>query len=301
LLRAWLRRLDSLGVVLKPRHRWTGWDGDGALTFETLAGVVIERADAVVLALGGASWPKLGSDGSWAEIMAGAGINVAPLRPANARVLVNWSDVFRDRFEGEPLKRIALTLAGQTVRGEALVTRAGLEGGGVYALSTAIRSAIDTGTATLHIDLRPDLTVEALTKKLGAARGRQSLSTFLRKAASLAPVAIGLLQESQAGKLSTLPPDAMAELIKAVPVRLTGVADIAKAISTAGGIVFDAIDARFMLRKRPGTFVAGEMLDWEAPTGGYLLQACFATGVAAGQGALAYLRSARPRESGDPG
>jgi uncharacterized flavoprotein (TIGR03862 family) len=301
LLRAWLRRLDSLGVVLKPRHRWTGWDGDGALTFETPAGVVIERADAVVLALGGASWPKLGSDGSWAEIMAGVGINVAPLRPANARVLVNWSDVFRDRFEGEPLKRIALTLAGHTVRGEALVTRAGLEGGGVYALSTAIRSAIDTGTATLHIDLRPDLTVEALTKKLGAARGRQSLSTFLRKAASLAPVAIGLLQESQAGKLSTLPPDAMAELIKAVPVRLTGVADIAKAISTAGGIVFDAIDARFMLRKRPGTFVAGEMLDWEAPTGGYLLQACFATGVAAGQGALAYLRSARPRESGDPG
>jgi uncharacterized flavoprotein (TIGR03862 family) len=301
LLRAWLRRLDSLGVVLKPRHRWTGWDGDGALTFETLAGVVIERADAVVLALGGASWPKLGSDGSWAEIMAGAGINVAPLRPANARVLVNWSDVFRDRFEGEPLKRIALTLAGQTVRGEALVTRAGLEGGAIYALSGAIRNAIDTGTAALHIDLRPDLTVEALTKKLGAARGRQSLSTFLRKAASLAPVAIGLLQESQAGKLSTLPPDAMAELIKAVPVRLTGVADIAKAISTAGGIVFDAIDARFMLRKRPGTFVAGEMLDWEAPTGGYLLQACFATGVAAGQGALAYLRSARPRESGDPG
>jgi uncharacterized flavoprotein (TIGR03862 family) len=301
LLRAWLRRLDSLGVVLKPRHRWTGWDGDGALTFETLAGVVIERADAVVLALGGASWPKLGSDGSWAEIMAGAGINVAPLRPANARVLVNWSDVFRDRFEGEPLKRIALTLAGQTVRGEALVTRAGLEGGAIYALSGAIRNAIDTGTAALHIDLRPDLTVEALTKKVGAARGRQSLSTFLRKAASLAPVAIGLLQESQAGKLSTLPPDAMAELIKAVPVRLTGVADIAKAISTAGGIVFDAIDARFMLRKRPGTFVAGEMLDWEAPTGGYLLQACFATGVAAGQGALAYLRSARPRESGDPG
>jgi uncharacterized flavoprotein (TIGR03862 family) len=301
LLRAWLRRLDSLGVVLKPRHRWTGWDGDGALTFETPAGVVIERADTVVLALGGASWPKLGSDGSWAEIMAGAGINVAPLRPANARVLVNWSDVFRDRFEGEPLKRIALTLAGQTVRGEALVTRAGLEGGAIYALSGAIRNAIDTGTAALHIDLRPDLTVEALTKKVGAARGRQSLSTFLRKAASLAPVAIGLLQESQAGKLSTLPPDAMAELIKAVPVRLTGVADIAKAISTAGGIVFDAIDARFMLRKRPGTFVAGEMLDWEAPTGGYLLQACFATGVAAGQGALAYLRSARPRESGDPG
>jgi uncharacterized flavoprotein (TIGR03862 family) len=302
LLRAWLRRLDAAGVVFKPRHRWTGWDSDDALVFETPSGAVTERADAAVLALGGASWPKLGSDGSWAGIMARAGITVAPLRPANAGVLVNWSDVFRHRFEGEPLKRIALTLGGQTVRGEALVTRAGLEGGGIYALSGAIRSAIDgAGEATLYIDLRPDLTAEALSKKLGAARGKQSLSTFLRKAASLAPVAIGLLQESQAGKLSTLPPDAMAELIKAVPVRLTGVADIAKAISTAGGIVFDAIDARFMLRKRPGTFVAGEMLDWEAPTGGYLLQACFATGVAAGQGALAYLRSARPRESGDPG
>jgi uncharacterized flavoprotein (TIGR03862 family) len=291
LLRAWLRRLDAAGVVFKPRHRWTGWDSDGALVFETPSGVVTERADAAVLALGGASWPKLGSDGSWAGIMARAGITVAPLRPANAGVLVNWSDVFRHRFEGEPLKRIALTLGGQTVRGEALVTRAGLEGGGIYALSGAIRSAIDgAGEATLYIDLRPDLTAEALSKKLGAARGKQSLSTFLRKAASLAPVAIGLLQESQAGKLSALPPEATANLVKAVPVRLAGVADIAKAISTAGGIAFDAIDARFMLCKKPGTFVAGEMLDWEAPTGGYLLQGCFATGVAAGQGALGWVK-----------
>jgi uncharacterized flavoprotein (TIGR03862 family) len=291
LLRAWLRRLDAAGVVFKPRHRWTGWDSDGALVFETPSGVVAERADAAVLALGGASWPKLGSDGSWAGIMARAGITVAPLRPANAGVLVNWSDVFRHRFEGEPLKRIALTLGGQTVRGEALVTRAGLEGGGIYALSGAIRSAIDgAGEATLYIDLRPDLTAEALSKKLGAARGKQSLSTFLRKAASLAPVAIGLLQESQAGKLSALPPEATANLVKAVPVRLAGVADIAKAISTAGGIAFDAIDARFMLCKKPGTFVAGEMLDWEAPTGGYLLQGCFATGVAAGQGALGWVK-----------
>ena len=291
LLRAWLRRLDAAGVVFKPRHRWTGWDDDGALMFQTPWGVVAERADATVLALGGASWPRLGSDGSWAEIMGRAGIDVVPLRPANAGVLVNWSDIFRDRFEGEPLKRIALSLAGQTVRGEAVVTRSGLEGGGIYALSAPIRDALDaTGEVILHIDLRPDIIVASLTTKLGAPRGKQSLSTFLRKAVSLPPVAIGLSQESQAGKLSTLPPGAIAALIKAVPVRLTGVADIAKAISSAGGITFDAIDARYMLRKKPGTFVAGEMLDWEAPTGGYLLQACFATGVAAGEGALSWLR-----------
>ena len=294
LLRAWLRRLDAAGVVFKPRHRWTGWSDDGALMFATPTGVVTEHADACVLALGGASWPRLGSDGGWAEVMARAGINVAPLRPANAGVLVNWSDIFRDRFEGTPLKRIALSLSGQTVRGEALVTRTGLEGGGIYALSAAIRAAIDAkGEATLHIDLRPDLTVAALTTKLGAPRGKQSLSTFLRKAASLAPVAIGLLHEAQVGgeRLSTMPPETLAALIKAVPVRLVGIADIAKAISTAGGIAFDEIDAQFMLRQKPGTFVAGEMLDWEAPTGGYLLQACFATGVAAGQSALRWSRS----------
>jgi len=292
LLRAWLRRLDAAGVVFKPRHRWIGWADDGGLMFETPAGAVTERPDATVLALGGASWPKLGSDGSWADIVSRAGIAVAPLRPANAGALVNWSKVFRTRFEGTPLKRIALSLQGHTTRGEALVTKTGLEGGGVYALSGPIRDAIDaTGEAILHIDLRPDLTVEALTGKLSAPRGKQSLSTFLRKAASLAPVAISLLHEAQAGKLSAMSADAMAALIKAVPVRLTGVADIARAISTAGGIAFDEIDAHYMLRQKPGTFVAGEMLDWEAPTGGYLLQACFATGVAAGQGALMWSSS----------
>jgi uncharacterized flavoprotein (TIGR03862 family) len=294
LLRAWLRRLDGAGVVFKSRQRWTGWSDDGALVFETPSGVVAERADTTVLALGGASWPKLGSDGSWAEVMARAGICVAPLRPANAGVLVNWSEVFRSRFEGTPLKRIALSLGGHVARGEALVTRAGLEGGAIYALSAPIRAAIDAaGVAVLHLDLRPDLTEAALVAKLGAARGKQSLSTFLRKAASLAPVAIALLHEAQAdgARLSALPPAELAALIKAVPVRVTGTCDIARAISTAGGIAFDELDARFMLRRRPGTFVAGEMLDWEAPTGGYLLQACYATGVAAAQGALAWSRA----------
>ncbi len=292
LLRAWLRRLDSLGVVFKPRRRWIGWTDGGALMFGTPTGVVTERTDASVLALGGASWPRLGSDGSWVEIMTRAGIGIAPLRPANAGVLVSWSQVFRERFEGAPLKRIALSLQRHKVRGEALVTRTGLEGGGVYALSGPIRDAIDArGEAILHIDLRPDLTVAALTTKLSAPRGKQSLSTFLRKAANFAPVAIGLLHEAQAGKLSAMSADGMADLIKAAPVRLTGIADIARAISTAGGIAFDEIDAHYMLRQKPGTFVAGEMLDWEAPTGGYLLQACFATGVAAGQGMLAWLRA----------
>jgi len=300
LLRAWLRRLDAAGVVFRPRHCWTGWSDDGALTFDTPSGVVAEHADATVLALGGASWPRLGSDGSWAEIMARAGVRVAPLRPANAGVQVDWSPIFRDRFDGTPLKRIALSLGPHTARGEALVTRSGLEGGSIYALSAPIRAAIDgAGEAILHIDLRPDLTAAALTAKLGAARGKQSLSTFLRKAASLAPVAIGLLHEAQLGaaRPSTLAPDALAALIKAVPVRLGGVADIGRAISTAGGVAFDEVDAHFMLRRRPGVFVAGEMLDWEAPTGGYLLQACFATGVAAAQGALAFINEARPRSA----
>jgi uncharacterized flavoprotein (TIGR03862 family) len=297
LLRAWLKRLDAAGVVFKPRHRWTGWADDGALLFETPAGVVTEQADATVLALGGASWPRLGSDGSWSTILARTGVAVAPLKPANCGVRVNWSEVFQRRFEGAPLKRIALSFQGQTVRGEAVVTRIGLEGGGIYALSAAIRDALDAGgDAVLHIDLRPDLTDAALAAKLGAPRGKMSMATFLRKAAGLAPIAIGLLHEAQAGHapLASLSLRALTDLIRAVPVRLTGTADIARAISTAGGVAFDAIDASYMLRRRPGTFVAGEMLDWEAPTGGYLLQASIATGVAAAQGALAFLTRGCP-------
>ncbi len=298
LLRAWTKRLDSMGVVFRPRHRWIGWADDGGLTFETPTGAVTERPDAVVLALGGASWPRLGSDGGWVEPVRRAGIGVAPLRPANCGVLVDWSEVLRDRFEGMPLKRIALSLDGRASRGEVIVTRTGLEGGAVYALSGPIRAALDAaGTTILRIDLRPDLAVDMLTSKLGAARGKQSLSTFLRKAVGLAPVAIGLLHEAvtgEAGSLSAMSPSAMAELVKALPIRLSGLADMARAISTAGGIAFEAIDQHYMLRQRPGTFIAGEMLDWEAPTGGYLLQACFATGTAAGQGALTWLTADCP-------
>ncbi len=300
LLRAWLRRLAAAGVVFKLRHHWNGWDGDGRLSFEVPEGQVSVEAEASVLALGGASWPKLGSDGDWVGPVSKAGVAVAPLRPANCGFIAGWSEIFRSRFAGQPLKRLELSFGDQKVRGEAIITQTGLEGGGIYALSATLRDAIAaSGEATLNIDLRPDITSAELEKRLAAPRAKQSLSTFLRKAAYLSPATIGLLHEvtvASSARLSAMMPAALAELIKAVPVRLTGVAPIARAISTAGGIAFDEIDENFMLRRRPGVFVAGEMLDWEAPTGGYLLQGAFATGAAAGRGALEWLSSSSFRD-----
>jgi len=293
LLRAWLRRLDAMGVSFALRHRWTGWDADGGLLFQTPAGPREVAADATVLALGGASWPRLGSDGGWVATLAAKGIVVSPLRPANCGFTVAWSEIFRSRFEGQPLKGVALTFGARTARGEAMVTRTGLEGGAIYALSADLREAIaQAGDATLRIDLRPELAVSDLLARLSVPRGKQSLANVLRKAAQLSPVAIGLLQEAailSGAKLTTLSPSVLAELIKSVPVRLDGVAPIARAISTAGGISLDELDADFMIRRLPGVFAAGEMLDWEAPTGGYLLQASFATGAAAGRGVLKWL------------
>jgi uncharacterized flavoprotein (TIGR03862 family) len=294
LLRAWLQRLAAAGVQFKPRHCWTGWDRDGALVFDGPAGRVSVPADAAVLALGGASWPRLGSDGGWVDVMSQAGIAVTPLRPANCGFVADWSAVFRSRFEGQPLKRVELSFGDRSVRGEAIVTRGGLEGGGIYALSGPLRDAIAAaGHAILRIDLRPDIALDALETRLGAPRGKQSLATFLRKTVVLAPAAVGLLHEAaiaSSDRLSAMTPAALAALIKAVPVRLCGVAPLARAISTAGGIAWDEIDARFMLCRRPGVFVAGEMLDWDAPTGGYLMQAVFSTGAAAAHGALEWLR-----------
>lgn len=290
LLRAWLRKLDAMGVLFSTRHRWTGWDDSGRLLFQTPAGESAVEARATVLALGGASWPRLGSDGGWVETLRAKGVNVSPLKPANCGFTVNWSDIFRERFEGTPLKGIALSFAGRSVRGEAVVTRAGIEGGAVYALSAELREAILTsGAVTLHISLRPDISTGDLIRRLSLPRGKQTLSNWLRKAAALSPVGIGLLQEAAARSgtpLASLPAAKLAALINAVPVQLTGIASIARAISSAGGVAFDELDADFMLRRLPGIFVAGEMLDWEAPTGGYLLQGCFATGFAAGKGAL---------------
>ncbi|QWG11444.1 TIGR03862 family flavoprotein [Bradyrhizobium sediminis] len=293
LLRAWLRKLDSMGVKFALRHRWAGWDEQGRLLFETPDGPRVVGAHATVLALGGASWPRLGATGAWVKILAAEGVTISPLRPANCGFTVAWSDVFRNRFEGHPLKGVALSFGEHSVRGEAMVTRTGIEGGAVYALSAVLREAIaGSGLATLHVALRPDLEISDLVARLSAPRGKQSLSNWLRKAAHLSPVAIGLLQEAAAvsgASLSSLPTEKLAGLINAVPIRLTGIAAIARAISTAGGIAFDQLDADFMIRRLPGVFAAGEMLDWEAPTGGYLLQASFATGAAAGKGVLRWL------------
>jgi uncharacterized flavoprotein (TIGR03862 family) len=293
LLRAWLRRLDSTGVQFALRHRWTGWDANGRLIFQTPDGQFEIEARATVLALGGASWPRLGSDGAWAETLAAKGVAISPLRPANSGFTVTWSDIFRDRFEGQPLKGVALSFGAHSVRGEAIITRSGIEGGAVYALSAELREAIlSAGQATLQVALRPDLETRDLIARLSAPKGKQSLSNFLRKAAHLSPLAIGLLQEAAKVtgiSLASMSPADLANLINAVPVQLTGTAPIARAISTAGGIPFGELDSDFMIRRLPGVFAAGEMLDWEAPTGGYLLQASFATGAAAGRGVLKWL------------
>lgn len=298
LLRAWLKRLGAVGVTFRARHRWTGWDRDGALCFEAPDGPHAEGFDAAVLAMGGASWPQLGADGRWTEALEAEGAAVAPLRPSNCGFAVAWSDVFRTRFEGQPLKGVAFSFGNRVSRGEAIVTRAGIEGGGVYALSGPLRDAVAAdGTALLRVDLQPDRPRDAVLARLASARaGKASVATALRKALHLSPVAIGLLQEAahaQGRPLGERDDAALAALVGAVPVRLDAALPIAGAISSAGGLAASELDARHMLRRRPGTFAAGEMLDWEAPTGGYLLQACFATGAAAGAGALAWLAERR--------
>jgi uncharacterized flavoprotein (TIGR03862 family) len=293
LLRAWLRRLDASGVQFSLRHRWLGWDEKGNLLFQTPTGRSVVASDATVLALGGASWPRLGSDGGWAETLGEKNVKIAPLKPTNCGFMVAWSDIFRDRFEGQPLKGIALSFGAHSVRGEAVITRDGIEGGAIYALSPDLREAIlGSGQAILRIALRPDLETSDIVARLSVPRGKQTFTNWLRKAVQLPPVGIGLLQEAaivSGVALPSLSSANLAEWINAVPVRLSGIAAIARSISTAGGVVFDELDDDFMVRRLPGMFTAGEMLDWEAPTGGYLLQASFATGAAAGRGVLKYL------------
>lgn len=293
LLRAWLKRLGDLNVVVASRHRWAGWDAAGKLRFMHGTEEVLAAPDVTVLALGGASWPRLGSNASWVELLSAHGIDIAPLKPSNCGFAVNWSEPF-GRFEGTPLKRIAVNFAGESQRGEAIITRNGIEGGAIYALSRHLRDTIDAnGVARITIDLRPDMPAPSLAQKLSTPRGKQSLANVLRKAIKLPAVATALLHEAALAlnkPVGAMSANELAALIKAVPVHLERAQPIGTAISTAGGIRFDALDGRFMLKKLPGVFVAGEMLDWEAPTGGYLLQACFATGVAAGGGAQNYLR-----------
>lgn len=289
LLRAWLRRLDAAGVTFKLRHRWRGWR-DGKLLLSSPDGEMLAHSDVTVLALGGASWPNLGANGQWVELLQRQGVAMAPLKPANCGFHVVWSETFRSRFAGQPLKGIALSIAGCSVRGEAVVTSAGIEGGAVYAIAAVLRDMVmQNGEATLEVALRPDRSRSDLEARLSTPRGKQSMSTWLRKTLGLSPVAIGLLQEAAVASgeiLAALQPRDLADRINRVPLRVTGVAPIGRAISSAGGVSFSALDEHFMLARLPGTFAAGEMLDWEAPTGGYLLQVCFATGVAAGKGAL---------------
>jgi len=286
LLRAWLIRLAAQGVELRTRHEWQGWDAEGRLQFDVQGTPVSVRVDATILALGGASWPRLGSNGAWTGILERRGIAIAPLRPANCGFMLDWSEHFRSAFAGQPLKGIALSFAGRSVRAEAMVTAYGLEGGGIYALSAALRDAIAAyGSATLAIDLRPDLSLAEVTAKLAATKRGQSQSNVLRKALHLAPVAVNLLREAHGVHLPK-EPEALARCVKSVALKLTAPAPIERAISTAGGIAFSELDENLMLRAIPGVFAAGEMLDWEAPTGGYLLTACFATGVAAAKGVI---------------
>lgn len=290
LLRAWLARLGGLGVTLHTRSQWTGWESEGVLAFKEADGSTTRlRPRATLLALGGASWPRLGSDGGWAPLLCAKGVCTSELAPSNSGVEIGWSAVFREKFAGEPLKRIAVGLGEESRRGEAVITEQGLEGGVIYALSRPIREKIALhGQAQLWVDLRPDIAEDPLAKLLARPRGGQSFPTFMRKALKLSPAAVSLLREATGNQ----PPNdaaSLARLIKQVPLLATAQQGLERAISTAGGIALDELDAGFMLRRLPGTFVAGEMLDWEAPTGGYLLQGCFATGIAAARGIEAWL------------
>ncbi len=285
LLRAWLARLQDRGVEFRLRSAWRGWE-DGALVFDTPGGRVRVKSAATILALGGASWPRLGADGDWADLLRERGVEVTPLRPANVGFDIVWSDTFRDRFAGQPLKTAAFTVGGRTVRGEAMVSRYGIEGGAIYALSADLRDEVEAGAqATLTVDLAPDLSAEALAARLVKGRLGDATTNALRKA-GLSPVAIGLMREARGVVLPT-EPARLARVAKGARLKVIGVQGLERAISTAGGVALSQVGDDLQLKALPGVFVAGEMLDWEAPTGGYLLQACFATGVAAAKGVLA--------------
>ncbi|MQB06994.1 TIGR03862 family flavoprotein [Agrobacterium tumefaciens] len=288
LLRAWLARLEAHGVIIKTRHRWMGFSADG-LVFATPEGDVSIKVDAVLLALGGASWPRLGSDAAWVPALAAEGVELNPFRPANCGFDVDWSDVFRQRFAGEALKSVTTISPAGAFQGEFVVTRHGIEGSVIYAHSAALRDQLEhTGKATLALDLAPGRTVERLGRDLAKLGRKESFANRLRKAVGLSAVKVGLLREIF-HDISAMPDDLVAVRIKHAEIPLARTRPIAEAISSAGGVDWQGIDENYMLKKLPGIFAAGEMLDWEAPTGGYLLTACFATGKAAARGMTKWL------------
>ena len=293
LLRAWLRRLRQSGVQFHIRHRWRGWDEEGRVQFTTPQGLVRAHADAVVLALGGGSWPHLGSDAAWTQILAEQKILIAPLKPANCGFDVRWSEHFRTKFAGQPVKTVevtAKTVDGIVIRqrGEFVVTETGVEGGVIYTVSSHVRDAIATeGTATLWLDLAPDRSLQQLTHDLSKSRGKRTLATHLTRCAGVVGVKAGLLREV-VSKEVLADSTRLASAIKSIPLTLTAPRPLAEAISTAGGVSFDVLDGNLMLYALPGVFCTGEMLDWEAPTGGYLLTGCMATGQLAGSAAAAW-------------
>ncbi|MBI1174567.1 MAG: TIGR03862 family flavoprotein [Sideroxydans sp.] len=300
LLRAWLHRLRERGVQFHVRHRWCGWNAQGALCFDSPQGAVTMPVQATVLALGGGSWARLGSDGAWLPLLAQRGIATAPLRPANCGFDVAWSSHFRNRHAGEPLKSIAAACtdtsgATRQQRGECMITEYGIEGGLIYALSAALRDVIaHTGhDATLLLDLLPDWTLQRVQIEVSHPRGSRSLASHLQSRLKLKGIKVTLLREVLSAEEMH---DAarLAATIKALPLHLVAPRPLDEAISTAGGVMFEALDGKLMLKELPGVFCAGEMLDWEAPTGGYLLSACFASGRAAGLGALNWLTSKSP-------
>lgn len=288
LLRAWLRRLKAAGVRVHVRHRWLGWQ-DEALVFDTPEGQRLVTPAATILALGGASWPKLGSDAAWVPWLAARGVDIAPFRPANCGFDVLWSEHFRERFAGQPVKPVVLSFEGQSKAGEFVVTENGIEGGGVYALSASLRDAIARdGHADLMLDLFPGKDTQRLERDLSKPRGGRSLSTHLRRTIGLEGVRAGLPREALAPEVLENPA-LLAAALKALPLRLTAPRPLEEAISSAGGVMLEGLDHGLMLKHLPGVFCAGEMLDWEAPTGGYLLTACFATGRAAGRAAAEWI------------
>ncbi|HKO31755.1 MAG TPA: TIGR03862 family flavoprotein [Nitrospiraceae bacterium] len=299
LLRTWLRRLRQAGVRFHMRHRWIGWGEQGALHFSTAEGVRSVQADAVVLALGGGSWPKLGSDASWVPVLAKRGLHIAPLLPSNCGFDVGWSEHFRAKFAGHPVKSVAVVMRNDVGAeswhpGEFVITETGVEGGVIYAVSGSLRDEIlAKGMAILRLDLTPDRDVPRLIHDLSRPRGKRTMAAHLQRQAHIVGVKAGLLREV-VSKEDFADPARLAAVIKSLPLRLIAPRPLEEAISTAGGIPFEALDERLMIRTLPGVFCAGEMLDWEAPTGGYLLTACFAMGRVAGTGAAVWHTIKKP-------